>query len=309
MTVRKPRTRARAGLLVILACVLAGGCSQAIGLIDARDAQTAMRVKTALVNDPVVGVRPIQVAVVDGVARLSGSVASEAERQRAVEVARAVDGVRDVLSALVVSTAPVEGAPAAPETEPGDAPRPDAGDLNEMEEATPGLLAVGVSLRHSRPASGDLEPAVRLGPLFRLGSGRGLGVSLGFGWFDADLSSGSSAAGHVRIRPVMAGLAYTFGTDRMSASVSLVAGPSFNRLSQQQRSDGAVWALDVRNSLAWRPGASLWLDLSRRTALNVSVGYLLTRPRLNLLENGRVQTQRLRGDTTILNTGVVYKLF
>jgi hypothetical protein len=308
VNVLKLRQRARASVLVILACGLAGGCSQALSLIDARDAQTAARVKTALVNDPVVGVRPIEVAVADGIARLSGSVASDVERQRAEQIARAVDGVRDVRSALVVSTA-AAGPSAAPEADAGAAGRSGAGELNEPEEATPGLLAVGVSLRHSRPADGDLEPALRLAPLFRLGSGRGLGVSLGFGWFGADVSAGSSTVGHVRIRPVMAGLAYTLGNDRVSASVSLVGGVAFNGLSQRQRSEGPIWALDVRNSLAWRPGASLWMELSRRTAVNVSIGYLVTRPRLGLLDNGVVRTRTLRGDTTMLNTGVVYKLF
>ena len=303
------RARAGAGLLAILASGLAAGCSQATALMSARDPQTAMRVKTALVNDPIVGVRPIEVAVVDGVARLSGSVASEAERQRAVEVARAVDGIRNVHSVLVVSTATAGGPLDPEETEAGAAPAPRAEDPGELTDAAPGLFAVGLSLRQSRPADAGLEPAVRLGPLFRLGSGRGLGVSMGFGWYGADLSAGSSALGHVRIRPVMAGLAYTLGSDRVSASLSMVGGVAVNSLSQQQHSGGPAWALDVGHSLAWRPGASLWLELSRRTALNLSVGRLVTRPRLSVLENGLVQTRTLRGDATMLSTGVVYKLF
>jgi hypothetical protein len=107
----------------------------------------------------------------------------------------------------------------------------------------------------------------------------------------------------------MAGLAYTLGDDRLSASLSLVGGMAFNSLSAHQRSEGPVWALDVRDSVAWRPGVSLWLDMSRRTALHLSAGYLMTRPRLTVLDNGLMETRTLRADTTILNTGMVYKLF
>lgn len=309
VTVPKSPKRVLPGLLVVLAFGFAGGCSQAISPTFLRDAQTAVRVKTALVNDPVLGVRPIEVTVVNGVARLSGSVASEVERQHAVELARSVDGVRDVRTELVVRVTTAGDEPAAAGTEPDGALYPDVLEADELKEGEPGLLAVGISLRHSRPAGGDLESAVQLGPLFRLGAGQGVGVSLGFGWFGADLSSGSSLAGRVRIRPVMAGLAYTLGDNRLSASLSLVGGVAFNSLSQQHRSEGPVRALDVRDSVAWRPSVSLWLDLGRRTAFNLSAGYLMTRLRFSLLEDGRVQTRTLRGDTTMLSTGVVYKLF
>ena len=308
-TVPQPSKRVLPGLLVVLAFGFGGGCSQTISPALLQDAQTAVRVKTALVNDPVLGVRPIEVSVVNGVARLSGSVASDVERQHAVDLARSVDGVRDVRAEVVVRVTAGGDEPGAAGTEIDGTASPDVLDADELNEAEPRLLAIGISLRHSRPAGGDLDSAVRLGPLFRLGSGRGLGVSLGFGWFGADLSAGSSLAGQVRVRPVMAGLAYTLGDDRLSASLSLVGGRAFNSLSGPQRSEGPAWALDVRDSVAWRPGVSLWLDVSRRTALHLSAGYLMTSPRLTVLDNGLMKTRTLRADTTILNTGMVYKLF
>ena len=284
--------------MVILALAF-GACSQAVSPAVLQDVQTAVRVKTALVNDPVLGVRPIEVTVSNGIVRLSGSVASDAEAQSAVALARSVDEVRDVRSELVVRITGAESAPPAAKEEPAAALQPDA----------PRFLSVGVSLGHSRPGDEDLGTASRLGPLIRLGSGTGLGLTLGFGWFGADVASGGSRLGRVRIRPVMAGLAYTLGDDGVSASLSLVGGVAFNSLSRQHRSGGPVWALDVSNSFAWRPGVSLWVDLSRRTALNVSAGYLVTRPRLSVLDDDRVQPRTLRGDTAILSTGVAYKLF
>jgi hyperosmotically inducible protein len=286
------------GVVAILALGCAA-CSQAISPTVLQDVQTAVSVKTVLVNDAVLGVRPIEVTVSNGIVRLSGSVASDAEAQRAVALARSVNEVRDVRSELVVRITGAESASPAAKEEPAAALQSDA----------PRLLSVGVSLRHSRPGDEDLGTASRLGPLIRLGSGPGLGLTLGFGWFSTDVASGVSRLGRLRIRPVMAGLAYTLGDDRVSASLSLVGGVAFNSLSQQHRSAGPVWALDVSDSFAWRPGVSLWVDLSRRTALNVSAGYLVTRPRLSVLDDDRVQPRAFRGDAVILSTGVAYKLF
>ena len=296
-------------LLIVLVFGCASACSRAIDPALFQDAQLAVRVKTVLVNDSVLGVRPIEVTVTGGVARLSGNVASEAEAERAIDLVRAVGGVREVRTELVVRTEPSEDTlrNLADEPESGRPSRipKDGGELR----GEPGLLAVGVTFRHSRPGDGGLESAIRLGPLFRLGSGSGLGFSLGLGWFSADLSSSSLPVGRVRFRPVMAGLAYTVVDARLSASFSLVGGAAFNSLSEQHRSQGPVWVLGVRNSMVWRPGVSLWFDLGRRTALNVSAAHVMTRPRFSLLENGRVRTQTLRGDTTLVSTGLVYKLF
>jgi hypothetical protein len=70
-----------------------------------------------------------------------------------------------------------------------------------------------------------------------------------------------------------------------------------------------VFALDVHNSLVSRPGVSLWFDVSRRTAFNLSASYVITRPQFSVLEQGRVQTRTLHADAALLSTGVVYKLF
>lgn len=58
------------------------------------------RVKTALLNDKELGARRIDVHAVDGDITLAGRVASAAERDRAVHLARGVEGVRSVRSEL-----------------------------------------------------------------------------------------------------------------------------------------------------------------------------------------------------------------
>jgi len=67
--------------------------------------------------------------------------------------------------------------------------------------------------------------------------------------------------------------------------------------------------VEVGNSLAWRPGVSVWFDLGRRFALNVSGGYVMTRLRITVLEGGRLVKRDERGDTAVVHGGLAYKLF
>lgn len=66
------------------------------------DATISTRVKTVLLNDPDVGALRIDVATTGGVVTLSGVARSRAEEQKAVQLARGVQGVKDVKSNLQV---------------------------------------------------------------------------------------------------------------------------------------------------------------------------------------------------------------
>ena len=99
--------------LLILLCLVSvavpacGGASvrsmssNAAGDMD--DATVTARVKTVLLNDPQVGATKIDVATKDGIVTVSGTVKSQAEAARAVELAKQVSGVREVKSALEVA--------------------------------------------------------------------------------------------------------------------------------------------------------------------------------------------------------------
>jgi hyperosmotically inducible protein len=67
------------------------------------DATITARVKTVLLNDQQISATKIDVATTDGIVTVSGSVKTQAEAGRAVELARQVTGVRDVKSALQVT--------------------------------------------------------------------------------------------------------------------------------------------------------------------------------------------------------------
>ena len=97
---------ARLGLALVLALMLAG-CARAVPA-HADDPTLATHVKIALLNDPVLAGLRIQASAAAGVVTLSGTARSPEQAARAVEVARRVQGVRDVISQIAVrpSTSP-----------------------------------------------------------------------------------------------------------------------------------------------------------------------------------------------------------
>lgn len=295
---------------LVTSLVTTAACSATINPASIADAQTAARVKSVLVNDPAVGIHPIEVRVTNGVARLSGRVPTAADAERAVALARSVPGVSEVRSEVVVGGAPAvpsAGAPRRPAAGRSALVDPGLGTASDRR-----LLAVGASMGWNGPNAGGLDASRSLGPIVRLGTGRGLGLAIGFGWFGADLGSDADEAetvGRIRVRPVMGGLGYTVGGDRVSMSLSAVAGISINSVNPANRLTGRQVPLGLANSLAWRPGVSLWLETSSRTAVNLSAGYVMTRPRLTLLDDGEVVRRSLTADALLLRVGLAFKVF
>jgi osmotically-inducible protein OsmY len=92
--------------LVLLALALtAAACAKpAATTSDTFDDQTiTMRVKTAFINDPVIGVARVDVETFKGVVTLSGRVRSKEEEAKAIALARTMKGVTDVQSKLQVA--------------------------------------------------------------------------------------------------------------------------------------------------------------------------------------------------------------
>ena len=87
--------------LVLVAPLLLAACGKAVSdTID--DATITTRVKTAFINDPVVGALRIDVDTFKGVVTLSGRVKTKEEEAKAMEVARSIKGVTDVKSTLQI---------------------------------------------------------------------------------------------------------------------------------------------------------------------------------------------------------------
>jgi len=99
----KGQSRATVFLLVVtlLAPLMLSACGKTVGdTID--DATISTRVKTALLNDPVVGGLRIDVDTFKGVVTLSGRVRAKEDEVKAIELARKVGGVADVKSSLQI---------------------------------------------------------------------------------------------------------------------------------------------------------------------------------------------------------------
>ena len=67
------------------------------------DASITMRVKTKLLEDSDVGGLKIDVDTLDGVVTLTGTVRSQDEKEKALQLAKATNGVRDVRSNLTIT--------------------------------------------------------------------------------------------------------------------------------------------------------------------------------------------------------------
>ena len=299
--------RAAVLALALAAAAAVAGCAARAGPPaggnPVADAQMAVRVKTALVNDLELGTLPIDVQASGGVVTLHGTVAEEAQIERALAVARGVAGVSRAVSALEVG----EPEPTVERGEPNLpalAPRPEEGPLR--------LIGAGISVRRTNPSGDGLAQALSVGPLLRLRPRNGLGPTIAFNWTDTEIET--SPAGHpglaaVQLRPVMAGAEYGFVRGRLSAGLSLVTGYSFNSLGVDTSVAGAGRAVAVSNSWVWRPGASLWYDVTPRFGINLFGGYLFVRPKVTFASDTAIETHRLRGNAVVLSVGAAYWIF
>ena len=95
--------------MVALAAVYSSGCSVASGQRSAGDvvddSTITTRVKSRFVEDRIVAAYRIHVETLKGVVQLSGFAISDAERERAAQIAAAVPGVKQVQNAISVKPA------------------------------------------------------------------------------------------------------------------------------------------------------------------------------------------------------------
>ena len=187
----------------------------------------AFAVRTALVNDAEVGAASIEVLARDGVVTLDGRVATSAERERIVGLARGVSGVRRVETRITV------GAPSA--IAPSDTP-----DAARQRSTLPPPdpwppsrhFALGGAVEWARMQSSTLDGAWSIGPALRFGRGSGLRPTFSIAWLRSDLppTLGTDAFGSLRQALVVGGVAYAWTGERWSLSTSLAAGFSFNHI-------------------------------------------------------------------------------
>ncbi|HLP03508.1 MAG TPA: BON domain-containing protein [Opitutaceae bacterium] len=93
---------------VAVGALLGGGCAatatrESTGEYIDNSAITA-RVKTALASDQMVKAREVHVETFRGSVQLSGFVSTDAEKERAAQLAAGIPGVREVKNNIIVKT-------------------------------------------------------------------------------------------------------------------------------------------------------------------------------------------------------------
>lgn len=185
-----------------------------------------------------------------------------------------------------------------------------------LRAQTEGRVSIGGSVTFVQPTEDGLKSTVGVGPLVRLNPRRGWGPAGALNWFRADIENPSGEAGdfaRLRIRPLMAGVAYSVGAGTVMTSLSIVAGPSFNRVDFEDsflaRASGTPF-IDVENSIAVRPGVNVTVTVAPRVAIVGFGGYLINRPDIVYRDTaGNEFTNRWKADAVVLSVGAVYSIF
>ncbi len=146
-------------------------------------------------------------------------------------------------------------------------------------------VGVGGSVGSIFTFDDDVNNGVAFGFNAGLAPAPGFGPTLGFGWYQQDLTlsraSGDREVGRLRVRPLMAGVGYTWVKDRVAIGASVNAGISFNsiRLNDEYRTffgPGTEVRVDASNSFAVRPQLRLEYAVARKVGVYTSAGYFFT---------------------------------
>ncbi len=184
---------------------------------------------------------------------------------------------------------------------------------------TKGRVSVGVSAGYMNPSSDGVQSLVGFGPLVRLNPKRGWGMAGALNWYRADVDNPSGEGGDfatMRIRPLMAGVAYTIGPPKVLTSFSLVAGWSFNRFDFEDSfldnlpQGSARPSVDIENAFAIRPGVNVTVTVASRVAIVGFGGYMVSRPDVVYRDTtGAEFRNQWKADAFVLSAGIVYSLF
>jgi hyperosmotically inducible periplasmic protein len=98
----KMMTLRRSGVSILMLAALTFGCSQT-------DVGVTTKIKASLAVDKTVDASHIEVATRDKVVTLTGNINSQAEKDRALQIARSTKGVTDVVDMIAVRTSDTTG--------------------------------------------------------------------------------------------------------------------------------------------------------------------------------------------------------
>ena len=179
---------------------------------------------------------------------------------------------------------------------------------------TEGRVSVGASITLNGTTDDDVASTTTVGPLVRLNPHRGWGPAGALNWFRPDLHDPAGGTGdfaRLRVRPLMAGVSYTVGSDAVLTSFSIVGGPSFNKAefhrSYVAGSGESIQRWEQFRCPPWRRGD---VDRCPRVAVVGFGGYLINRPDVVYRNRfGQEIDDRWKADAFVLSVGAVYSLF
>ena len=164
---------------------------------------------------------------------------------------------------------------------------------------TDSFVSVGLSGRLNEPSGKGLDGVAAFTPLIRVRRSAGWKPDLRLDWFSVETADGA----RVRLRPIMAGMGYTWERRRLTLTASATAGYAFCGLGQRPLTAPEY---QVSNSLTAGSSLTGWYDLTRRVGLRASLGYVVVRPELAL---SGAAPYRLKADSVLAKVGLTYGVF
>lgn len=194
-----------------------------------------------------------------------------------------------------------------------------AADARAQSQAAIGL---GLAVSSYDPTGRLGQSATSIGPLIRIKMGAGLGPTIGFDWYAVGVEAVAGGqrvqVGRLRVKPVMAGIAYNWNRRKYWLSASVVGGYAFAGLDANDQArppfrsalGSSFLTFDTGNSFVWRPQVGMWYDAGPRVGLTASIAYIGVRPTLTVAgDNGARYQTRLNAACTVLTFGLVYGVF
>jgi hypothetical protein len=184
---------------------------------------------------------------------------------------------------------------------------------------TEGKISVGASVTQVIPTDSEVGSFTGFGGLVRLNPKRGWGVAGALNWFRADIDDPGGFDGdfvRIRIRPLMGGVSYSVGPEKLLTTFSIVAGPSFNSARFRDEFLNALPPgleppdIDIETSFVVRPGVGLTWTVAPRVAIVGFGGYMWNRPGIVYRDQFGVEFRdEWKADAIVLSVGAVYSLF
>jgi hypothetical protein len=189
-------------------------------------------------------------------------------------------------------------------------------------------LAIGASLGFAKYLDKDFDSSnPTIGPAYRVSlktdpkDGWSWSLKSGFGWSRRKTTTeiGGERTDHGRLQTIliMGGIQRVFRQGPWQAGVGIVAGPSINKFdvdaaardAYQSRLGLTLDDIKVKNSLAVRPGASVWYDLNEWLGVEGALSYTFNRPKAETTVDGATTSSTWKTDHASASVGLVVGLF